>query len=77
MELIQNWLKKLLLSNYVGGFIRTALATLGGYLVAKGIATAEQAESLSKAILDILPNLVPIIVAFISSMLNKKIEATK
>lgn len=77
MELIQNWLKRLLLSNYIGGFIRTALAALGGYLVAKGIATAEQAETLSKAILDILPNLIPIFSAWLFSIINKKIETTK
>lgn len=75
MEFIQSWLKKLLLSNYIGGFIRTALAALGGYLVARGIATAEQAESLAKAILDIIPNLVPIIVAYLSSFANKQLNA--
>lgn len=75
MELIQKWITKLLLSNYVGGFIRTALAALSGFLVAKGLANAEQAENLTRAILDILPNLVPIIVAYASSVANKKLEA--
>jgi membrane protein DedA with SNARE-associated domain len=77
MELINKLISKLFLSNYIGGFVRTALAALSGYLIAKGIATAEQAETLNKALLDILPNIVPLIVAYISSILNKKLEATK
>ena len=74
MNSIQNWLKKILLSNYIGGFIRTALAAFGGYLVAKGIASQEQADTLIKAILDMLPNLIPLIVAYASSVINKKIK---
>ena len=77
MQVIENWIKKLLLSNYLGGFIRTALAGLSGFLIAKGIANPEQAENLTKAIMDMLPNLVPIIVAYVSSIMNKKLEATK
>lgn len=65
-------INKFFLSNYVGGVLRHLLSLLGGYLVAKGIADAEQAQSLAKAVADIVPGLLTFGLSLLGSALNKK-----
>jgi hypothetical protein len=49
-----NWVKKLLVSDYVGGLIRHGLTFLGGWLVAKGLAAPEVADQATNALLKLL-----------------------
>lgn len=49
-----NWIKKILVSDYVGGAIRHALTFIGGWLVAKGLATPEVADQAANSILKLL-----------------------
>lgn len=49
-----NWLKKILVSDYVGGALRHGLTFLGGWLVAKGLATPEVTEEATNALIRLL-----------------------
>lgn len=66
------WLQSLLFSNYVGGFVRTALAILSGWLVSKGVATDQQASELSKLLTEILPGVMSALLAYGASVVNKQ-----
>lgn len=75
MEMIKSWVTKLILSNYVGGFVRTAAAAVAGWLAANKILPAEDAATFGELVLKALPELVTFLVIWVSSIANKKMVA--
>ncbi len=68
-----SWIKSLLFSNYVGGFVRSAILIMSGFLVSKGIANQDQANQLSALLTEILPGVLSAILAYGASIVNKKV----
>lgn len=72
-----NWIKDLLVSDYVGGLLRHALTALGVVLVRSGLATQPVADNAVQALMALLlsPEFVGGIIAFVtgwgSSVANK------
>jgi hypothetical protein len=69
---LKTWLANLLISDYVGSFIRTGIAVLCGFLLKQGITDAEQAAALSALLVAIWKPLFLWLVAQVTSLLNKK-----
>lgn len=65
------------LTKTVGSFIRTALAAVGGFLVAKGVVTPEQAEHAQSAITSGFDSIIAGVVAYAAaqvwSLIQKRI----
>lgn len=65
-----------LITNKVGSFVRTAVAGAAGFLVAKGVLSPENVESviegLSSAATEIAGGAILYAIAQVSSLINKK-----
>ena len=76
MGWIQTILSKLLLSGFFGSYVRHILTGLGGFLIAKELANAEQATNLVNALVAIAPGVISYLIGQLSS-LKRKTETTK
>lgn len=65
------WIRKLLIGNTLGRYIRHALTAIGAILVEHGIVDAAQASSLSDALYPVAMGLISLIVGLVSSQANK------
>lgn len=68
MNWIKGWLVKLLGPKFIRDKLAVALAALGGYLVSKNVASAEQAQALTETLLPILSNAAVIVLGLILSI---------
>ena len=73
MNWLKDWITKVLISKYLGNALKTAIAALGGYLIAKGIASQEQAQSLTSALLELIPGILAIIIKIWASAVSRKV----
>lgn len=62
------------ISKYVGSFVRTALAALGGYLISQQWADAETADNFIKAFEALLIGIIPVLIAQLSSLVEKNLR---
>lgn len=65
------WLKQKILTKYTGSIIRTALAALGGYLIAQYGLDSELVEQFINNTTEVLVAVVPLIIAQIWSLIQK------
>ncbi len=73
MKWLQDWIAKVLITKYLGNALKTAIAALGGYLIAKGIASQEQAQSLTTAILELIPGILAILLKLWASAVSRRV----
>ena len=73
MKFITDLLLKFLTSDYIGLFVRHALTYLSAYLVAHNILLPDEATTLVGYIFKIFLEFVPVIIALLSSVQNKKV----
>lgn len=75
-----NWIKDLLVSDYVGGFLRHAVTFIGSYLTTKGLGDVQYINDWVEATVKLLtdPQFIAGIVALVSSygasIVNKKTD---
>lgn len=75
-----NWIKDILVSDYVGGFLRHVVTFIGSYLATKGLGDVQYINDWTEATVKLLtdPQFVTGVVAIVSSygasIANKKTE---
>jgi len=75
---LNTWIKALLLSKYIGGQVRHGLTFVAGFLIAKGLASAEQAAEVVNTLSNLLtsPDFIGGVIALLggsgASILEKK-----
>lgn len=59
------------ISKYLGSFVRTGLAALGGYIIAQKWVDAETANNFIQATEALLLGLLPVLIAQVASLIEK------
>lgn len=72
MNFVTNWIQNVLITKYLGAAIRKGLTILGVYLIAKGIATQEQAQAIEQSLSQIVPGIISFLLSMWATAVTRK-----
>lgn len=71
-----NWFSDMignvLIKKYLGTVLKKLITVVATILALKGIATAEQADSLAQLLIELIPGIIAFILSFWTSMVSRK-----